>query len=710
MLRFGPFEVDFSTAEMRKSGVRVRIQQQPLRILQKLLERRGELVTREELRDLLWPSGTFVDFERSLNAAVGKLRQSLNDSADRPIYIETLARNGYRFIAPVTESNPVQPPGPAVRPRRFNYWMLAGALAAAFGILWWTVRPTRRAEPERRLVRLDLDIGKDVSQPAISPDGQTLAFIVSGGLAVRRLEETTITPLAGTEGASSPFFSPDGKWIGYFAGRKLRKIAVGGSESVTLCDAMVDQGGTWTEDGQIIATLSTSGELSSVPASGGTPRPFSTLKGEAPEITEHRRPVALPGGKGVLFVSVAGVATGLLRVLPPGGGPAKTLVEGSSTGRYLASGYLLFNRGDTMFAAPMDLNKLELTGPELPLGEKVAYNQFRGSDFDVSASGTLVYRTSPPAANRVVTWLDSAGVKGRLMAKAGEYTAPRLSPDGKRLAIASERDIWIYDLARETMTRLTFGSEVQCCPLWSPDGDYLAYTSFGADGPQGGNALAWTRGDGSGTVEQLPAARGSTAVPFSFSPDGRWLAFHRNEPQTSYDLWVAGVDRTGGVMRLLPPQPLLRQAGVQVSPTISPDGRWLAYGSDDETGRMEIYVIPFSPQGPPQNGKWQVSIDGGRGPKWSRDSGKIFFRAPDDYLMAATVSAKGNSFQSDKPRVWCTKRLADVGPFFNFDVAPDGKRVIALFDAQDTEPDKTHLRVLLNVNEELRRQRAAPSK
>jgi serine/threonine-protein kinase len=704
MPRFGTFDVDFAIAELRKSGVRVRIQEQPLRILQRLLDRPGELVTREELHDLLWPSGTFVDFERSLNAAVGKLRQTLRDSADHPIYVETVARRGYRFIAPVIDFNPQPTPAEPQRPRRLYWWALAGGLAAAFALLCWAAWPRWRGEPERRLVRLDLDVGKDVSQPSISPDGQTLAFIVMGRLAVRRLEDATITPLAGTDGASSPFFSPDGKWIGYFAEHKLRKVPAVGGEPVTLCEAAVDRGATWTEDGQIVAALSASGELSSVPASGGTPRPFSNFKSDLPEITDHRRPVALPGGRGILFISGSGAATGSLRVLPKGGDRARTLVEGSSTARYLASGHLLYNRGNTIYAAPLDLNRLEFTSPELPLVDRVAYNHFLGADFDVSASGTLVYRTVPPAANLVAMWLGPSGTEGLVLPKAGDYVTPRLSPDGRRLALTSEFKVWIYDLGRETMTRLTFGSEAQCCPVWSPDGEYVAFGSFAAGGSQEQDALAWTRWDGVGTVGRLPSARGTTAVPFSFSPDGKWLAFHRNAPQTGYDLWAAGVDRAGGVMRLGPPQALLRQAGLQAAPTISPDGQWLAYGSDDETGRMEVYVIPFSPQGSPQAGKRQISTDGGVGARWSPDGGEIFFRSPADYLMAATVSAKGGSFQSDKPRVWSTKRLAATSPFMNFDVAP-GKHVLALFEAQAAEPDKTHLRVLLNVNEQLRRLR-----
>lgn len=703
MPRFGPFEVDFTTGELHKSGTRVRIQEQPLLILETLLKQPGELVTRAELRDRLWPSGTFVDFERSLNAAVGKLRQCLNDSASRPIYVETVARRGYRFVAPVTESGSeartaTQVDTPAIHRSqsggRFP-WTAAGVLVPALSVMLWAGWLASSTGPEQRVVSLDLEVGSGVSQPAISPDGRTLAFVANGRLAIRKLAQTKITPLAGTEGASSPFFSPDAQWVGYFAGRKLRKVAVEGGEPVTLCDAPSEGGGTWTEDGRVIAALGPSGDLSSVPAAGGVPRPFGNFQGEPAEMTHHGRPVALPGGKGILFISGIGVAPGLLRVLPPGGGPAKNLVEGVSTARFLPSGYLLLNSGETMYVAPMDPNRLELTGQPFPLVEGMANNHFRGGEFDVSATGTLVYRNNPPSANRAIVWVDPSGAGSRLIAKTGEYASPSLSPNGRHLALVSESKVWIYDLARETMSPLALGSASQCCPVWSPDGQYVVFASQ--------SAIALARWDGTGAVERLPVEAHVFSIPFSFSQDGRWLSFHRNQPLTGVDLWAAPVLRTGGTLRLAPGRALLAQAGLQTAPVISPDSKWIAYSSNSETGRMEVNVIPFSPDGTSRETKWQVSTDGGRGPRWSGNGAEILFRSPDDHLMAAAVAAKGDKFHAGKPRLWSTQRLATTGPYPNFAVAPDGKRVIAIIDAMDAKSDETHLRLWFNIHEELRR-------
>jgi len=270
-----------------------------------------------------------------------------------------------------------------------------------------------------------------------------------------------------------------------------------------------------------------------------------------------------------------------------------------------------------------------------------------------------------------------------------------LSPDGKRLALTSESELWIYDLRREKMTQLTFGSEVECCPVWTPDGDHVAFMSK--------SGIAWMRWDGSGPLGHLSATQGVSGTPWSFSPGGQWLTFHG-----SSDLWATRVDRVDGSLRLGQPLPLLRQPGLQAAPAISPDGGWLAYASDNETGRAEIYVIPFSLQGPPREGKWRVSTEGGRAPRWSVDGREIFFRSPDDHLMAALVTKTTDSVRLDKPRVWSENRLADLGGAPNFDVAPDGRHIVALFDVTETKPDETHLRVLLDASDELSRQRASP--
>ncbi len=714
MHRFGPFEVDFTSSELRKNAIRVRIQEQPLRVLEALLLRPGELVTREELRDRLWPSDTFVDFEPSLNAAVAKLRQALNDSAEQPLYVETLARKGYRFIAPLgqpagpPELPPIVEPAPAavaIRKSNFLPWIVVGVLASCLALSWWVLWRTLRTAEEKPLVWLDLDVADDVSQPTVSPDGMKIIFVTRGRLAVRRVDQAQIRSLPGTEGASSPFFSPSGQWVGFFANRKLWKIALDGGAPVELCDAPVGRGASWGEDGRIIAALNATGGLSSVPASGGDPQLMTELGGGDPRVTNHRWPHALPNGKGVLFVAGTGPAIGSLQVLPPGGRSAKTLVEHSSGGRYLSSGHLVYDQNGTLFAAPMDLNRLELKAPPMPLLEGVAYDHFRGAEFDVSSSGTLVYRKSSAGPNRIVAWLDSTGGMEPILAKPGDYSSPRVSPDGKRLALVAnwegQPNLWIYEFARSSMTRLSFEPKPQCCLAWTPNGEYLAFSS-------GGN-LAWVRSDGNGKVERLPASD-LTGSPWSFSPAGNWVALFRLVPQTGFDLWVAPVESAARTLRVGTPKSLLREPGTQAAPAISPNGRWLAYTSD-ESGRPEIYVIPFAPLGPASGGKRQVSHEGGMAPIWSRDGRELYFRGLHHRLLAASCAVKGDSLVIGAARVWSERPLADIiGAAPSVDAGIDNKHVVAVLDTDAPRSDETHLRVLLHVNEEIGRRARAHRK
>lgn len=719
MQRFGPFEIDFVTSELRKSGVRIRIQDQSLRILEALLERPGQMVTRDQLRDRLWPSDTFVDFERSMNAAIAKLRQTLSDSAARPLYVETVARKGYRFIAPVTGPNPststeaetiaVSPPTPTpVPPERlpanqhrltFGLLLLTGLMAAAL----LTIFLSRPNDSDKSMIWLDIDTRGDASQPAISSDGTRIVFVSGGKLVVRRLDQTQLAPLAGTEGAASPFLSPDGQSIGYFADHKLKVVPLDGGESLTLCAAPLNGGGTWMEDGRIVAAINPSGELSVIASKGGTPVEFTSLKGEPPGITQHSQPRSLPGGKGVLFIAGGGLSTGALRIMS-NNGAQKTLISDVSTGRYLASGHLFYQRGGTVFAAPMSLTSFSLTGPETPLVEGVATDFLQGADFDVSTTGTAVYRKGPQPQKRMVVALDAAGIQDLVIAKRGAFVSPRLSPDSKRLALASASEgpqtIWIHDLERKTTTPLNLNNgQIQCCPVWSPDGRYIA---FSLAAPGGGSTVTLVKLDGNQVVGTLPAVNRNFAVPFSFSSDGKWLFYHSDLPTTGYDILAVSVDWTSGTPRLGQPRPLVRRAGLQTSPSISPDGRYLAYSSD-ESGRFEVYVIPFSPEDSTAKGKWQLTAEGGRSPRWSPWGNTIFYRSSDEHLMAVEVKTTANSLVAERPKQWFGRRLASVGAPPNFDVVGNGNKIVAILDDEDAKPDETHLRIILNVVDQLRR-------
>jgi Tol biopolymer transport system component/DNA-binding winged helix-turn-helix (wHTH) protein len=711
-IHLGIFEVDLRARELRRQGYKVKLQEQPFLVLVMLLERPGEVVTRGELQKKLWPADTFVDFEHGLNRAINKLREALGDDADSPHFIETLPRRGYRLVPPVQTAgiHEVETAGgnrlllvppdlshkvedavsPALAPRRqVLTWAAAGVLAviAVFG--YWKPWSTPQIVADPPFSQLDLDVGPDeFSQPAISPDGKRIVFFSKGALAIRRLDQTRTARLAGTEGAFLPFFSPNGQWVAFFAARKLQKIAIDGGVPIALCDAAEPGGGSWGDDDSIVAALDGSRGLSRVPVAGGMPQPLTDSKSDPSSGLMHVWPQVLPGGKRVLFGAINASMQGSLRVLTLNDGKVKTVVENSTHGRYLASGYVVYYQRETLFAAPMDPDRLELTGPAVPLVYTVSNSGGR-ADFDLSTSGTLLYRRGT-AQNSLPSWLYSSGKIEPVLAKPGNYSSPRLSPDGTRLALSviqeGKQSLWVYDLKRETWNRLTSEDEPEWLPTWTPDGEFLAFRS--------GNTLAWTRSDGSGKVERL-AGVSRNAGPWSFSTDGKWLAFWPLEPDS--DLWIVPVERTPGMLRLGQPQPLLQQAGSKGAPAVSPDGRWLAYSSA-ASGHFEVYVMPFSPQGKASGGKWQVSNLGGWSPDWSRNSRELFYGGLDGRVQVVAYKVSGDSFVAEKPRFWSEKVTTGNG----FDVAPDGKRVLALLPADEAKPE-TILHLLLNLDSELRR-------
>jgi Tol biopolymer transport system component/DNA-binding winged helix-turn-helix (wHTH) protein len=718
-IRFGVFEVDLQAGELRRQGIKVKLQDQPFQVLTMLLERSGEVVTREELQKKLWPADTFVDFERGLNRAINKLREALADDADRPRFIETLPRRGYRFLVVVETAGAHEVEGsgrkklailPSDRPhgtealstvassrRQILPWSVVGILAVVTVVA--LLRPWRTPPnvPDRPFSQLDLDIGPDeFSFPAISPDGARIVFVSKQGLAIRRLDQSKTTLLAGTEGAAYPFFSPNGRWVAFFQAHKLQKIAVEGDVPIALCDAQSAGGGSWGDDDNIVAVVHDPIGLSRVPAAGGMPQSLAASKAAYSAGLMYLWPQVLPGSKAILFAATNANGQGSLLIFTPNDGKTRTVVENSTYGRYLASGYLIYYQRGTLFAAPMDARRLELTGAAVPLVDGVAKFEQGRADFDLSSSGTLVYQRGTERSNAVLSWLYSSGRITPVLSEPGEYSTPRLSPDGTRLALSvlreGKQNLWIYDLGRETFTRLTSEQGPDSYPTWTADGEFVIF--------QSGNVLAWTRADGSGNVERLAGI--SNAGPWSFSADGKWLAFWPLQPGS--DLWAAPVERKPGVLRLGQPQPLLQQAGSQGAPAISPDDRWVAYTSD-ESGRFETYVMPFS-QGKAAGGKWQISNGGGWAPRWSGNGRELFYQSRNDQrVQVVSYTVKGDSFIPEKPRQWSEAR-GSAQFFTGYDVAPDGKRVLMLSAAETVKPE-THLRVLLNVDSELRRR--APS-
>ncbi len=594
-------------------------------------------------------------------------------------------------------------------------WGIAGLLAVAFLLsLLWQWQATDPVEPTPMRVRLELSPDQSLhTNPgpamAISPDVKRLAYAVIESqrinLYVRSLDELEGRLLAGTEGAHSPFFSPDGQWVGFGANRKLKKVAFSGGTPLTLCDVSPRgmEGASWAADDTIVFARSIFSGLSRVPAAGGMPEEVTVPDRENGE-EAHRFPQVLPGGEWVLFSAGDSGNPWNLVVQSLETGERRVLQQGGYCGRYLPKGYLVFMREATLFAAPFDLDRLELTDSPVAILEGVRSQPvISEAQFDFSRTGTLVYLPGGgPASSRRMVWVDREGQEEPLAAEPHSYRFPRISPDGRRMAVVIgqtdlDGEIWIYDLVRETLSRFTFDPARDDCPVWTPDGQRLLFSSSrqGAEGSD----LFWKRADGTGQVEQL-TTRPNHQDPYSFAPDGKRLVFSE---------WGTGAGGGIGIVSL-GAEPIAKMlfrgryqdsTGLQdVSPVsraeISRDGRFIAYRSN-ETGRDEIYVHPFPNV---EEGKWQISGDWGVSTLWAPDGRELFYRSG-DRMMVVRVETEP-TFKAGSPELLFTGSYS-VAAGRNYDIDPDGQRFLMLKDVEEQASARSQLTVVLNWFEELKR-------
>jgi Tol biopolymer transport system component len=592
---------------------------------------------------------------------------------------------------------------------------VAGVVVAAFSTWAWT----RPVPVTPHTMRLETTLGTDASLVAsgisqtgaaavMSPDGTELAFVAQphGGvprLYVRHLDQIAAMPLAGTEEAGGPFFSPDGQWLGFFSGGKLKKIAVTGGAPATLADAPFPRGGSWGEDGTIVfsPTWINSG-LWRVPTAGGSAERLTTL---APGEGAHLWPQMLPGGRAVLYTVMPTqreVANAWLAVQPLPAGTSQVVQRAAFYGRYLRSGHLAWMHDATLFAAPIDLTTFVVGSPAVPVLPGVMSSTMDGdAQVEVSHTGTLVYvPRSENVAEAPLDWLTRDGKTTPLKATPADWAGVQIAPDGRRLAFniadaAKQTDVWTYDVERDALTRLTVDPGTHRNPAWTPDGRRLVY-GFSRSG--GVENLSWQRADGSGDATRLTTSP-NPQYPGSWHPSGRFLAFVETRPQTDYDLMILPVegDEASGWK---PGTPTVFLGGpfLEMEPHFSPDGRWLAYESND-SGHFEIYVRPF----PGPGGKWQISTDGGLDAVWSRARRELLYQASDGRIMVVRYTAAGDAFQAEKPRVWSQTPVQRRPLAWNsFDLHPDGQRV-AMAPVAEATAGPTHVTIILNFFDELRR-------
>jgi len=564
--------------------------------------------------------------------------------------------------------------------------MTAVAAVAALGLGYIAFRHTTEEAP--RVVKVSVLPPEKATYPvheavpAISPDGRHVAFsaIVDGKLSlwVRDLDALTPRPLAGTDEAVFPFWSPDSRFIGFFARNKLLKIELAGGPPLTICEGIVGtgRGATWSASGTIVFAANARSGLFRVPAAGGTAMQLTELDKSLNE-SVHWYPWFLPDGRHFLYTARAGDAEQSVVYVADvdAKDPARSrrkAVAANSEAMYAPPGYLLFLRERTLMAQPFDAGRGETTGDAVPVAEQVdhAAGLTMGS-FMVAQSGALAYISGGGDSDRQFSWLDRSGKEMAKVGVPGSYTDFRLSPDEQRIAFertdpqSRNLDIWVMDLARGVMSRLTFESTLNTFPVWSPDGLRILY----AGNRPGAHNLYMKAATGAGQEETLlkpgtPNARGT-----SWSRDGRFVMYQTGGvgAKTGLDLWIAPQfgDRK--------PLPYLQTQFNERDGAFSPDGRWVAYVSD-ESGRYEIYVQAF----PLSGAKFQVSAGGGVEPTWRRDGSELFYRSADGNLVAVPVKS-GATFEVGAPRpLFRIPSAATSNPFDSYIYASsnDGQRFL----------------------------------
>jgi serine/threonine-protein kinase len=588
------------------------------------------------------------------------------------------------------------------------------AAGAAGGAVWIAMRPG-----PARVTRTTIQTSGDTAlvntisnNLAITPDGSRVVYGGSRRLLVRRLDQLEPTTLTGVGSPTAPFIAPDGQWVGFFDGAALKKVAITGGPPVTVVPSTFTGSGsplgaTWSPQGTIVFATSGTRGLRRVSAAGGNVETLTTPDRARGEI-RHIWPEFLPDGKRVLFtVTKAGFGVEAFDIvlLDLEAGTQSVLIRGGNHARYLRSGHLVYGAGDTLHAVAFDLKRRAVVGTPVPALAAVGSRGFSAYELDVAADGTLVYLPSGALSNpRTLVWVDRQGRETPLGAPARPYMHPRLAPDGTRVVVLSfgrdqRPDLWMWDLARATLTRAVIDEAGGTIPLWTPDNRRLIFSSNRDKGRQN---LFVRPTDGTGTTVRLTESA-HPQHPTGITPDGTQIVFYEATPTQQRDIRMLTVTAPSQVTSLVATR--FDEGGA----VVSPDGRWLAYESN-RTDAYEIYVSPFPLAG---GGIWPVSTAGGEQPLWARNGRELFYVAPDGALMAVPVEAGGSIWSAGAPvRLFAGEYYRGAETIFNrvdprastrqYDVAADGRFLMIKEDATDTDAAPSIV-VVQNWFEELKR-------
>jgi eukaryotic-like serine/threonine-protein kinase len=568
-------------------------------------------------------------------------------------------------------------------------WVIAAglAIAGAFAISYFQSSFRSNSQIDSPVIHGELNVDMESpvvpgwgSRMAISPDGKILVYVGSSSnqkqeLYIRRLDQSASQKLDGTEGAQYSFFSPDSKWIGFFAGGKLKKIPIDGGTAITLYENLINsRGGTWGPNNTIVFSDSPITGLKSVDADSGEVKEITKVDPKKME-RSHRWPQFLPDGKAILFTAQYGVSSfdsASIEAIVPSTGKRYFIYKGGSDARYVR-GRLIFCQKGILYSAPFDENSLQLKSKPVPVLESVVYDaRSGGAQYTISNSGTLVYQAGGNLFSEgKLIWVDSKGKISPLIDQNGSYLNPRISPDGEKLAMqigdVLVEDVWIYHFKRGSLTRLTFNEGQDVAPVWTPDGQRITYSSWKNNKP----FICEIHADGSGKEEILyepPQQQWISYLPTSWSPDGRYLTISGTSDKTELRSEIFIFDRKTGKA-----EPFFTSLSTNDrDASFSPNGRWIAYTSGD-VGISQVYVGAFG-----KSGKWQVSADLCFGPRWSKDGTQLFFQqwGPPSKWLAVDINPTSDSFEAGQPRELFQSDYT-YGPFLvAYDVHPDGKRFV----------------------------------
>jgi|KBSSwiStaDraftv2_1062776.scaffolds.fasta_scaffold05980_9 DNA-binding winged helix-turn-helix (wHTH) protein len=689
--RFGPFQLDPDERRLLRDGSVVSITPKAFDLLIALVEHPGRLVEKDVLMKRIWPEA--VVEEANLANNVSLLRKILAERNEQVQYIETVPRRGYRFLVDVVEHREEAPSVPplaplavgAGSPRRFRAALTIAATAVVVAmaaiVLLVFLRPRTGPDTEPGvLLRFPIaaprgtllpPLAQPIS-PALSPDGAYLVFrVLQDGapmLALRATADVESQTLAGTQGGMFPFWSPDGRTIGFFADGKLKRIDRSGGAAQILCDAAMGAGGTWNRHGEILFAPTMAGPLYKVAAGGGAPLPATTL--HAGEMA-HQHPQFLPDGRSYIYFSPPdGIYFGSLDATAP-----VRVLTSRSQARYAPSGYLLFVKDRALVAQSFDARHGRLTGDPILVadgvpagGPPVGGRPAGGGAFAVSENGVLAYRTVSPVQPKLA-WFDRAGrnIEPVDLPSFARFSDVELSPDGKRIALAhgtrpSAEDVWVVDLVTHQTTQVTFDPSADRRPIWSADGQWLAFASARADAP-GLYRKMW---NGDQPEELLLRDGDQPGWPSDWVSSG--IVYEQPQSVAKAEARMLPLDNSRSAHRLVD-RPVS-----QPDAKVSPDAKWVAYTWSEPGERPEVFVQSTSTPGGAQ---WRISTGGGSFPRWRSNGRELFYLSADGGLMAVPVEVEARQLHPGVPqRLFATALNGVPESLRSFGVSQDGQRFL----------------------------------